>query len=73
MVASSGNPVAPLVLTTGEVAQEQYEGVLVKVEGVDVTGLTDYEWVVDDGSGPMLVYDDMDYRYAPVGAMLSTP
>jgi hypothetical protein len=65
-VSSSGNPVAPLVLTTGDLAQEQYEGVLVRVEQVEVTTLYGITWIIDDGSGGVPVYDRMDYRYAPL-------
>lgn len=65
-VVSSGNTSADLPLATVDVAQEQYESVLVKVENVSVVGLLTYgEWAVDDGSGPTMLNDDMDYRYAP--------
>ncbi|MBP1913042.1 DNRLRE domain-containing protein [Thermococcus stetteri] len=55
---------APVVLKTGEVAQEQWESVLVKVEDVTVTNpdLGDGEWEIDDGSGPLIV-DDLMYKY----------
>ncbi|ASJ09772.1 hypothetical protein A3L11_07885 [Thermococcus siculi] len=56
----------PVVLQTGEVAQEQWESVLVKVENVVVTNanLGYGEWEVDDGSGPVRV-DDLMYRFYP--------
>ncbi|MCD6189896.1 MAG: hypothetical protein J7J97_06930, partial [Thermococcus sp.] len=56
----------PVVLPTGNVSQEQWEGVLVKVENVIVTDedLGYGEWEVDDGSGPLRV-DDLIYRYSP--------
>jgi len=56
----------PVVLPTGNVSQEQWEGVLIKVENVIVTDedLGYGEWEVDDGSGPLRV-DDLIYRYSP--------
>ncbi|WP_167892053.1 DNRLRE domain-containing protein [Thermococcus sp. MAR1] len=56
----------PVVLQTGDVAQEQWESVLVKVENVVVTNpnLGYGEWEIDDGSGPVRV-DDLMYRYTP--------
>ncbi len=47
----------PLVLETGEVGQEKYEGVLVQVEGVTVTSTPDEYgvWSVDDGSGEVAI------------------
>jgi len=57
-VLSSGNALPdPVVLPTGDVSQEQWEGVLVRVENVTVTNpdLGYSEWEVDDGSGPLAV------------------
>ncbi|USS40359.1 hypothetical protein NF865_08565 [Thermococcus aggregans] len=56
----------PVTLPTGNVSQEQWEGVLVKVENIIVTdeNLGYGEWEVDDGSGPLRV-DDLIYRYYP--------
>lgn len=47
----------PLVLKTGQVAREKYEGVLVKVENLTVTNPdAGYgEWVIDDGSGELKI------------------
>ncbi|WP_240924274.1 DNRLRE domain-containing protein [Thermococcus sp. 21S7] len=55
----------PVVLHTGEVAQEQWESVLVMVENATVTNpdLGYGEWQVDDGSGPVRV-DDLMYHYS---------
>ncbi len=67
-VLSSGNPLPdPVVLPTGGVAQEQWESVLVRVEGVLVTDpdLGYGEWLVDDGSGGVRVDDMGDYTYIP--------
>lgn len=56
----------PVVLSTGEVSQEQWESVLVKVENAIVTNpdLGYGEWEVDDGSGPVRI-DDLIYKYTP--------
>ncbi|HEY75673.1 MAG TPA: hypothetical protein G4O00_05765 [Thermoflexia bacterium] len=67
-VLSSGNPLPdPAVLPTGEVSQEQWESVLVRVENVTVTepDLGYGEWLVDDGSGGVRVDDLGTYSYAP--------
>ncbi|MGB3975376.1 MAG: hypothetical protein WBM02_01020 [bacterium] len=64
---SQGNPLpAFAVITTNEVNQEQYEGVLCRVENVTVTdpNLGFNEWEVDDGSGPVVV-NDLFYRHTP--------
>ena len=56
----------PVVLSTGDVSQEQWEGVLIKVEEVEVTdpNLGYGEWQVDDGSGSLRI-DDLMYPYSP--------
>jgi len=67
-VLSSGNPLPdPAVLPTGEVSQEQWESVLVRVENVTVTDpdLGYGEWRVDDGSGGVRVDDLGAYSYSP--------
>jgi len=57
----------PLVVQTGDLANPQdnpnteaeaYEGVLVKVQNVTLTGINTYDITVDDGSGPCLVDAD---------------
>ncbi|QDA32426.1 hypothetical protein FH039_07455 [Thermococcus indicus] len=57
---------APVVLPTGNVSQEKWEGVLVEVRDVRVTDpdLGHGEWEVDDGSGPVRI-DDKLYDYSP--------
>ncbi len=60
---TSATPPKPLTVKTGSLAQEKYEGVLVKVTGAQCTN-TDLgfgEWEVDDGSGPCRV-DDLLYK-----------
>jgi predicted extracellular nuclease len=67
-VLSSGNPVpGPDVLPTSDVSQEQWEGVLVRVENVTVTnGSLGYgEWSVSDGSGDVRIDDKGSYTYDP--------
>lgn len=56
----------PVVLKTGEVSSEKWEGVLVEVRNVKVTNanLGYGEWQVDDGSGPIRI-DDKFYKYQP--------
>jgi len=67
-VMSTGNTLpAAEVLPTGDVSQEQWEGVLVRVENVTVTDddLGFGEWEVDDDSGPAVVDNLGDYGYSP--------
>ena len=69
-VVSVGNPLPdPVILSTGDVSQEQWEAVLVRVENVTVTnGDMGYgEWSVSDGSGDVVVDDKGGYSYSPVG------
>jgi len=63
---NSGNPLpAPIMLPTGDVAAEQWEGVLISVQGfVDNPDLGFGEWSLDDGSGPARV-DDLFYAFVP--------
>lgn len=74
-VLSSGNPLpAPATLPTGQVSQEQWESVLVKVENATVSNadLGNGEWAVDDGSGGEVRLDDKgSYTYVPaIGDLL---
>jgi predicted extracellular nuclease len=67
-VLSSGNALPdPAVLPTGDVSQEQWEGVLVRVENVTVTDddLGYGEWSVSDGSGDLVIDDKGAYTYEP--------
>jgi hypothetical protein len=68
VVESSGNPLpSPAVLSTGEVSQEQWESVLVRVENVVVTDedIGYGEWSVSDGSGDVVIDDKGSYTYTP--------
>lgn len=69
-VLSSGNELpAPTILTSGEVADEAYEGVLVSVENAECTNpdLGFGEFELDDGSGPCRVDDLLFLFTAQVG------
>ncbi len=58
----------PVSVPTGEIAQEMYEGVLVRVDSVVVTNAdAGYgQWYVDDGSGDCIIDDMGSYTYTPV-------
>jgi len=63
---SSGNPVAATTVPVGEVSQEQYESILLRVENIFVAALLDYgEWAISDGSSYALCDDQNDYMYFP--------
>nr|MDA3872256.1 hypothetical protein [Candidatus Neomarinimicrobiota bacterium] len=70
---SEGHKVAASVVTSGEIGTadslnaEAYEGVLVKVENVEITnGDLGYgEWSVSDGSGDVRIDDVADYYFWP--------
>lgn len=65
-ILSSGNPLPTAsLLSTEEINDEAYEGVLVKVESAICTNnnLGFGEWELDDGSGPCRV-DDMGVVYS---------
>ncbi|MDA3814388.1 MAG: T9SS type A sorting domain-containing protein [Candidatus Cloacimonetes bacterium] len=67
-VLSSGNPLPDAVLlSTLNVNQEDYEGVLVYVENAECVddSLGYGEWLVNDGTGDLIV-DDLLYTYIPV-------
>lgn len=64
-VISSANPLpAPVVLTTAECSNEDYEGMLVQVNAATCsnTDLGYGEWEVNDGTGPLAI-DDLFYLY----------
>lgn len=66
-IESSGNPLPePEVLATGDVEQEQWEGVLVQVSGACTnTDLGFGEWELNDGSGACRI-DDLFFAFTPV-------
>ncbi|MEO8066117.1 MAG: T9SS type A sorting domain-containing protein [Flavobacteriales bacterium] len=65
-VVSSGNTIVTNNISTANGANEEWEGVLVKVTNADCTAGTDAfgQWTVNDGSGALLV-DDIWYPYTP--------
>jgi predicted extracellular nuclease len=66
-VINSGNPQPnPVLIPTSDVAQEKYEGVLVKVtEAVCTNSNAGFgQFIVDDSSGNCLI-DDQIYQYTP--------
>ncbi len=66
-ILSSGNLLPEAVfLSTLDVNQEDYEGVLVQVNNAECTGYDpEYgEWLVDDGSGEIMI-DDLVYVFVP--------
>jgi len=67
-VLSIGNPLPSVVsLSTLDANQENYEGVLVQVNNAECTDFNpeDNEWLVDDGSGEIMV-NDLMYEFVPV-------
>jgi len=73
-VLSHGNAEpAPLSVSTEALPNiasdgEMYEGCLVEVSDVQVSAINQYDWSLDDGSGPCLLDDDM----ASMGAWFDT-
>nr|WP_255807388.1 S-layer homology domain-containing protein [Cohnella mopanensis] len=55
---SSGTPVEPVVVSTGDSITEAYQGQLVKVTGTVVEIPDDYSYKINDGSGEVLVSVD---------------
>ena len=67
-VDSSGNtPHAAVTITAAQVAEEQYEGCLVKIEAVDVTNENTGSgcWQVNNVDGTVTIDDELDYNYFP--------
>lgn len=72
-IISSNNPIPePISINTGDLPNEDYEGMLVRVNDVTVTYATfnfdDYgNWRVDDGTGECIVHNTEDgYEYPAV-------
>ncbi len=65
-VIGHGYPVEPETLSTGEVSNEMWEGVLVTVQGAVCVALPNSygEWLVNDGTGDVMI-DDLGYRAYP--------
>jgi len=67
-IHSSGNPLPEAVyLSTLDVNQEDYEGVLVQISNAECVddSLGYGEWLVNDGSGDVMI-DDLIYEFIPV-------
>ncbi len=67
-VDSSGNtPYAAVTITAAQVAEEQYEGCLVKIEGVTVSNENtgSGRWQVNNVDGTVTIDDELDYNYFP--------
>ena len=66
-VLSKGHEVVPTELTTAEVNEEAYEGVLVKVVNAEITDpdMGYGEWEINDGSGACVVDDKAEYYFDP--------
>lgn len=62
---SSNNPLPdPIVLATGDVWDEQYEGVLIRVEDAQCVGDTLFGmWKVNDGTGDVLIHNSAVYSF----------
>lgn len=72
-ILSSNNPIPePININTGDLANENYESMLVRVNDVSVTYATfnfdDYgNWKVDDGTGECIIHNTEDgYEYPAV-------
>lgn len=51
-------PITPAVVSTQAAASEEMQGLLVKVKGTVVSKYDDNSYVINDGSGPVLVFTD---------------
>ena len=54
----SGTPIEPKEVKTGEATSQAYQGLLVKVKGQVVSKFDDNSYVINDGSGDVLVFTD---------------
>jgi len=68
-VISNNNPLPePILVSSGEALSEEYEGVLVRIEGVECTILPNGfgVWQVDDGTGECGIHNTPDgYEFDP--------
>lgn len=62
-VNSSGNAIpGPAMVSTGEVSSEKYEGMFLQFTDPVVSMVSsDREWTINDGSGPVIIYEDITY------------
>jgi DNA/RNA endonuclease YhcR with UshA esterase domain len=54
----SGTPVAPKLVPTGDSTIDANLGLLVKVKGTVISQYDENSYVIDDGSGPVIVFTD---------------
>lgn len=54
----SGKPIQPKSISTGQATSIGNQGLLVKVKGKVVSKFDDYSYVINDGSGDVLVFTD---------------
>ncbi|MCF7804133.1 MAG: T9SS type A sorting domain-containing protein [Candidatus Marinimicrobia bacterium] len=59
-VGDTGDGIEPMVMTAAdlEAEPEKYEGMLVRVNDIEVTALNQYDWSVTDASGGEILIDD---------------
>ncbi|MDD3804108.1 MAG: hypothetical protein PHW02_06990, partial [bacterium] len=61
-INSSDHYMPPLKTKTGLASQEMYEGMFLQFDNAVVSSiLNDREWNVDDGTGPLVIYEDNTY------------
>ncbi|MCB9360721.1 MAG: T9SS type A sorting domain-containing protein [Flavobacteriales bacterium] len=74
-VTGTGSLPNPTVLSSLAANDEQYEGVLVTVQGAtctaDTTGSGIGEWTINDGSGALII-DDKMFAFGPVQGLMYT-
>tara|TARA_R110001592_G_scaffold354888_2_gene654912 strand:- start:10417 stop:11769 length:1353 start_codon:yes stop_codon:yes gene_type:complete len=74
-VTGTGTLPNPTVITSSAANDEQYEGVLVEVQGAtctaDTTGSGVGEWTINDGTGGLIV-DDKMFVFGPVQGLMYT-
>lgn len=54
----SGDPIEPIEITTYEATLEEYQGMLVKVTGKVTNRYDENSYIIDDGSGEILIFTD---------------
>ncbi|MGE3063175.1 MAG: FlgD immunoglobulin-like domain containing protein [bacterium] len=61
-INSSDNIMPALKINTGMASQEMYEGLFLQFDNAVVSSiLNDREWNIDDGTGPLVIYEDNTY------------
>lgn len=52
------DPIEPRTVSTGEASRDEHQGMLIKVTGTVISKFDDHSYVIDDGSGEILVFTD---------------